>query len=171
MTTGGVFSQQLLTFGQSILLGVSVGILYDLLRPFRLLLPRIAPLLDGAFCAAAGSCCFLFLLRRGSGELRGFLVVGALGGAVLFFCAFSAWLRPVWRFWADTLLYVTRLLARPAAWTKSFLRKTVQRGKNLFYFAGKCYTIRKTKWGRRRHAWQKEPKTRKTQKRVWRQRL
>ena len=171
MTSGGAFSQQLLTFGQSILLGISVGVLYDLLRPFRLLLPRVAPLLDGAFCAAVGSVSFLFLLRRGSGELRGFLVVGALGGAVLFFCAFSAWLRPVWAFWANTLQWTAERLLRPARRLKSFCKKTVRQGKNLFYFARKCYTIRRTKWGRRRHAWQKGPKSGETQKRAWRQSL
>ena len=40
-------SQQLLVFVQSILLGLAIGSLYDLLRPFRLRLPRVAPLLDG----------------------------------------------------------------------------------------------------------------------------
>ena len=35
MTMGNQVSQQLLVFGQSILLGIAVGVLYDLLRPFR----------------------------------------------------------------------------------------------------------------------------------------
>lgn len=156
---GGLFSQQLLTFGQSVLLGISVGILYDLLRPFRLLLPRIAPLLDGLFCAAVGGGSFLFLLRRGSGELRGFLIVGILGGVVLFFCMFSEWLRPVWRFWTDTLMWMVSMLIRPIRRIKNFCKKTVRHGKNLFYFARKCYTIRRTKWGRRRHTWQETRKS------------
>ena len=33
-------AQQLLVFGQSILLGLSAGLLYDLLRPFRVRAPR-----------------------------------------------------------------------------------------------------------------------------------
>lgn len=156
---GGLFSQQLLAFGQSVLLGLSVGILYDLLRPFRLLLPRIAPLLDALFCAAAGGGSFLFLLRCGSGELRGFLIVGALGGTVLFFCAFSEWLRPVWKFWTDTLMWMVHMLIRPVRRIKNFCKKTVRQGKNLFYFIRKCYTIRRTKWGRRRHTWQEKRKS------------
>ena len=39
-------SHQLLVFGQSILLGLSIGLLYDLLRPFRLRLPRLTGLLE-----------------------------------------------------------------------------------------------------------------------------
>ena len=90
---GSPVSVQLLAFGQSILLGLSAGVLYDVLRPFRLRCPRITTLLDGAYCLTVGAVSFLFLLRRADGELRGFLVLGALGGAVLFFCAFSRLLR------------------------------------------------------------------------------
>ena len=51
--------------------------------------PRLTGLLDGIYCLTVGTVSFLFLLRRADGELRGFLVLGALGGAVLFFCVFS----------------------------------------------------------------------------------
>ena len=57
-------AQQLLVFGQSILLGLSAGLLYDLLRPFRVRAPRATALLDGAYCLAVGGAMFLFLLRR-----------------------------------------------------------------------------------------------------------
>ena len=36
---GNQISQQMLTFVQSILLGLAAGVLYDLLRPFRLRRP------------------------------------------------------------------------------------------------------------------------------------
>ena len=42
---GSPVSVQLLAFGQSILLGLSAGVLYDVLRPFRLRCPRITTLL------------------------------------------------------------------------------------------------------------------------------
>ena len=80
---GNQISQQLQTFLQSILLGLSAGILYDFLRPFRQRLPRATALLDAAYCLTVGGAAFLFLLRRGGGELRGFTVLGAVGGAVL----------------------------------------------------------------------------------------
>ena len=88
-------AQQLLVFGQSILLGLSAGLLYDLLRPFRVRAPRATGWLDGAYCLAVGGAMFLFLLRRGAGQLRGFVILGAVGGAVLYFCAFSEPLRPL----------------------------------------------------------------------------
>ena len=89
-------SQQLRVFGWSILLGMAAGLLYDLLRPFRLRLPRLTVWLDLLYCLAVGSAAFLFLLRR-AGVLRMYLLVGMLGGAVVFFCALSSLLRPAWR--------------------------------------------------------------------------
>ena len=134
-------SQQLTAFALSILLGLSAGVLYDLLRPFRLRFPRLTPLLDTAYCLLVSGAGFLFLLRRSGGELRGFLILGAVGGAVLFFCAFSQLLRPVWAFWADTVVLLGRLAVFPLAWLRQFWKKTRRWAKNIFYFAGKCYTI------------------------------
>ena len=95
MTMGNQPSQQLLLFAQSVLLGLSAGIVYDLLRPFRLKLPRSTHLLDGGYCLAAGTVFFSFILRQGDGELRGFMLLGAVGGAVIFFCTVSQPLQPV----------------------------------------------------------------------------
>ena len=108
-------SQQLLAFGWSILLGMAAGVLYDLLRPFRLRLPRLTAWLDLLYCLTVGSAVFLFLLRR-AGELRLYLLLGIAGGAVVFFCAFSAALRPVWDFWVDTLAQLIALGALPLRW-------------------------------------------------------
>ena len=118
--------------------------LYDLLRPFRVRVPRFTAALDWAYCLTVCGTMFLFLLRRGAGQLRGFIVLGAVGGAVLFFCAFSELLRPVWAFWADTLAFLTGLLCLPLRWTRNFFKKMLRRGKNLFYFWRKCFTIRKS---------------------------
>ena len=62
MTMGNQPSQQLMLFAQSVLLGVSSGVLYDLLRPFRVKLPRSTHLLDGAYCLAAGILFFQLIL-------------------------------------------------------------------------------------------------------------
>lgn len=129
-------SQQLLVFVQSILLGLSAGLLYDLLRPFRLRLPRLTGLLDTLYCLSIGSAMFLFLLRRSDGQLRGFVVLGAIGGSVLFFCAFSEVLRPVWSFWADTLAYLVHLLSFPLFWAKNFCKKIAAGEKTSFILRG-----------------------------------
>ena len=57
---GGQATGQLLVFGQSILLGLSAGLLYDLLRPFRLRAPRLTGALDGLYGLTVGGCCFSF---------------------------------------------------------------------------------------------------------------
>lgn len=129
-------SQQLILFGQSILLGLSAGLLYDLLRPFRRRMPRLTGTLDALYCVSVGSAAFLFLLRRSAGQFRGFVVLGVLGGAVLFFCAFSALLRPVWDFWADTLADLARLLALPFARWEIFLKKPPGGEKTSFILRG-----------------------------------
>ena len=72
-------SQPLLLFCQAILLGMAAALLYDLLRAFRLRLPRLTSALDILYCMAAGLAVFLFMLRRAQGQLRLYLLLGAVG--------------------------------------------------------------------------------------------
>lgn len=141
---GHQISQQLLDFAQSILLGLAAGIWYDLLRPFRLRLPRSTPLLDGGYCLAVGSAGFRFLLDCTGGEFRAFALLGAIGGGVLYFCAGSTLLQPVWAFWAETCFAAARLLAAPFGQLCRLCKKFTVFGKNLFYFWNKCYTMVKS---------------------------
>ena len=127
-------SQQLLVFLRSIVLGLSVGLLYDLLRPFRLRSPRCTGLLDALYCLAAGAAVFRFVLGQARGEARGFYLLGSLGGAVLFFSGLSAPLRPVWTFWADTLAWMAQLLSFPLRWLKNFCKKPSATEKTSFIF-------------------------------------
>jgi len=52
--------QQLEVFFQSILLGLAMGVAHDLLRPFRLRLPRSAWALDSGYCLCAAAALFYF---------------------------------------------------------------------------------------------------------------
>ncbi|MEG1594423.1 MAG: spore cortex biosynthesis protein YabQ, partial [Oscillibacter sp.] len=131
-------STQLLQFAQSIILGVSGGLLYDLLRALRLRLPRAIWALDALYCLCMGTALFLFTLRRAEGQLRLYVLLGALGGFVLFFGLLSDWLRPLWSFWVDTVAFLLHLLAIPLLLAGTFCVKMWKRGKNLFYFAQKC---------------------------------
>ena len=140
-------SQPLLLFCQAILLGMAAALLYDLLRAFRLRLPRLTSALDILYCMAAGLAVFLFMLRRAQGQLRLYLLLGAVGGGVLFFTAFSPFLRPVWDFWVDTLAFLLHLTAIPLRGAENLCKKIGRWGKNLFYFIRKCYTIKNTKQG------------------------
>jgi len=141
---GHQISQQLLDFAQSILLGLSAGIWYDLLRPFRLRFPRCTGLLDSSYCLSVGAAGFQFLLQCTEGEFRAFALLGATGGAVLYFCAGTALLQPVWAFWADTLFAWGELLLRPVRALWQLGKKFVLCGKNLFYFWEKYYTMVKS---------------------------
>ena len=138
-----VITRQALQFLQSILLGIAAGALYDMFRPFRALLPRLTGVLDFLYGLILTVTAFAFLMRPADGELRGFMLLGMAGGLILFYGLLSRPLRPVWRFWADTLAAAVKIPLAPLVWLKLFLKKSVRGGKNLFSFAGKCYTIKR----------------------------
>ena len=119
-------TEQLRTFLLSILLGLGAGVLYDLLRAVRLRHPRLTAPLDLLYCQAIGLAVFLFVLRQSDGQLRGFILLGGLGGGVLFFSLLSRPLRPVWDFWMDR-------------WMELF--QFAFQAKTLFYFLRKYATI------------------------------
>ena len=135
-------SAQLLLFAQSILLGLAAGTAYGVLRPFRQSRPRLAPALDLLYGLSAAAACSAFLLRPADGILRGYTVLGAAGGAVLWFCGFDEPLRPLWRFWADTAACAAGTALLPVSLAVRFLRNLLKSGKSLFYFAKKCCTIK-----------------------------
>ncbi|MCI2058802.1 MAG: septum formation initiator family protein [Oscillibacter sp.] len=136
-------SSQLILFGQSVLLGMGGGLLYDLLRPLRTRRPRLTGLSDVLYCLAGLLCLFLFVLRRAGGELRIYALLGLGGGAVLHFSFFSQILRPVWDFWADTLAGALRLLSLPVRKIAALCKKVMCELRNLFYFMKKWVTIEK----------------------------
>ncbi|HJB30690.1 MAG TPA: spore cortex biosynthesis protein YabQ [Candidatus Oscillibacter excrementavium] len=142
---GPALAQPLQAFVQSILLGMAAGLLYDLLRAFRLKLPRLTAPLDILYCVTVSGAVFLFTLYRAQGQLRLYLCLGALGGCILFFTVFSPLLRPVWGFWVDTLAFLLHLAAVPLRGAENLCKKIGKHGKNLFYFIRKCYTIKSIK--------------------------
>ena len=146
---GPALAQPLQAFVQSVLLGMAAGLLYDLLRAFRLKLPRLTSPLDILYCLTVSAAVFLFTLYRAQGQLRLYLWLGVLGGCVLFFTVFSPLLRPVWGFWVDTLAFLLHLAAIPLRGAENLCKKIAGHGKNLFYFIRKCYTIKTTRGNRR----------------------
>ena len=147
-------SQPLLLFCQAILLGMAAALLYDLLRAFRLRLPRLTSALDILYCMAAGLAVFLFMLRRAQGQLRLYLLLGAVGGGVLFFTAFSPFLRPVWDFWVDTLAFLLHLTAIPLRGAENLWKKTLLFYSQMLY--NKKHQARQKALQRRRAAWQEQ---------------
>jgi len=131
---GNVISEQMAQFLQSILLGGVLGLGYDLLRPLRRLGGRLwGGILDTLVSMASVACIFFFTMA-GDGELRLFVLMGAAGGAVLFFCLLSQPLRPVWELWF-------RVLTLPVGLAWKILKKLWKICKKLFSFWKSWFTI------------------------------
>ena len=97
-------SEQLLLFLRSIGLGLCLGLLYDLLGALRGLGGKVwGGVMDALFCLTA-AVSVLFFILAGDGELRIFIALGVVGGAVLFWCLLGRILRPVWVFWLELIL-------------------------------------------------------------------
>ena len=131
---GYIISEQLAMFLRSIALGGALGLVYDLLRTLRRLGGRLwGGVLDALYCVLAVSSLFLFMMA-GSGELHLFVLMGTLGGAVLFFCLLSHPLRPLWDFWLTVLL-------APVCRLWLLLKKSIKIGKKVFFSLRKRLTM------------------------------
>ena len=134
---GNYVSAQLAVFLRAIALGAVLGLVYDLFGALRRLGGRVwGGVLDTLFCLGAAGSVFLFVMA-GDGEMRMFIALGALGGAVLFWCSLGNWLRPVWAFWLDLALW-------PLGCLVNFLKKYGRLLKKSFSFWGKRFTMKVT---------------------------
>lgn len=78
----------------SLLTGVFITFVYDLLRIFRRVIPHagfFVSLEDLAFWIYCGAEVFLLMYRESNGTLRWFAVIGALAGMFLYKKAVSRW--------------------------------------------------------------------------------
>ena len=145
MEIGNHVSQQLLLFLRSIALGLCLGLVYDLLGALRVLGGRIwSGVLDTLFCLTAAAAAVLFVLA-GDGELRIFVALGILGGAVLFRWLLGPLLRPVWAFWLALIL-------RPADLVGKIFKKWGRKAKKGFSFCRNWVTIKFTTPHREKNA-------------------
>ena len=159
---GFQIADQLRPFLLAVLLGLGAGLWYDLLRAVRLRLPRLTGAADLLYCLTAGTALFLFVLRQAEGQLRGFVLLGAGGGCILFFTLFSAALRPVWEFWLDGGAEFLHLLAWPFRKAAVPCKKIVRQTKKFFYFCEKYATIKCEIFGARGKGGQPHDKERKS---------
>ncbi len=150
MEIGNYVSSQLLLFLRSIALGMCLGLLYDLLGALRQLGGKVwGGVLDAVFCLTA-AVSVLFFVLAGDGELRIFVALGIVGGAVLFWCLLSGLLRPIWAFWLGLALLPVHLI-------RKFLKKCGQTAKKVFSFCRKWFTMKyKSLYGRHRPSRQEE---------------
>lgn len=131
---GNEIPVQLAQFLRSILLGSTLALFYDLTRALSALGGRRwEMLLDILLSISAAAALFLLVMAE-EGELRLFILLGTLGGAVLFFSLLSGALRPIWAFWVELILFPLRL-------GNTFLKKLHVFFKKAFSFLRKWFTI------------------------------
>lgn len=131
---GNEIPLQLAQFLRSILLGSTLALFYDLTRALSAPGGRVWELmLDVLLSIGAAASLFLFIMAE-EGELRLFILLGTLGGAVLFFSLFSGILRPILVFWVGLSLFPLRL-------GNIFIKKLQVFCKKVFSFLWKWFTI------------------------------
>ena len=121
-------SAQLLLLGQAALLGMLGGVVYDLLRPLRR--GRLIHLTDALFTGGGLVLMVWFLTAVSRGEARLFLLLGACGGAGLYFLLLAPLLRPLWDFWAAAAAAFGRLLALPLHWKSMVTSPSARSGRH-----------------------------------------
>jgi len=142
-------SQQVLSLGAAVLLGLLGGLVYDLLRAVRIRKKQsrvLTHLLDGLYTLFWLLGLLWFALRIGQGELRLYMAAGILLGAVLYFNALSGFLRPLWDFWADVAAGLGHLMWLPLHFIFTVFKKWGIFFKKLFQFFKKYATIFTYKW-------------------------
>lgn len=131
---GNVIPLQLAQFFRSILLGGTLALAYDISRTLRPLGGRVwETILDTLVSVGSVFTLFLFVMAE-DGELRLFILMGTVGGAVLFYVLLSPVIRPVLAFWM-------RLLLLPFQFGSKCFRKIQKLLKKVFSFFYRWFTI------------------------------
>ena len=137
-------AQQLTALGVSALLGAAAGLIYDLLRTVRLRRRSLllTHLTDVIYVLLLMLGLFRLALSMGAGELRLYMMVGALLGAVLYFWLPARLLRPLWEFWLGVAVSCGRLLWRPVAIFQRIAKKVWSIVKKHFPFRSQYSKIK-----------------------------
>ena len=144
-----VISDELHTFLATVLAGLAVGALYDLIRATRKRAPAEGLLLgvqDVVFWAAAAGIVFFTVFDASDGRLRGYELLGAILGAILYFSALSRlFLRVVdWilRVFMKIFLICLKILLTPLLFLYNIINKPI------LYLSGKLRKIFRKTGGR-----------------------
>ena len=124
-------SRQSLALLAALLMGVGIGVVYDMLRPVRRRTGRLAgAALDILFCAASGCAAFFYAMGAGDGRLGLWELAAALVGFLLYMHTLSECLLRLFTALLDALcaavLAVKKFLGKVLLLTRNFLGKVRQ---------------------------------------------
>ena len=137
---GNEIPRQLAQFFRSILMGGTLALLYDAVRALRVLGGTAWEILLDTLVSISSVFALFLLVMAEEGELRLFILLGALGGAVLFFSLISPSLRPILAFWVKLSLFPVHLGYKIFRKMQRFLKK-------VFSFLKRWFTIKVTHMG------------------------
>ncbi len=136
----------------ALILGITWGIVYDLLRAFRLRLPfSFTWLFDFLYCFFVIATLFLFAPYYSNGYIRATIVISAILGFTLYYVSLGRLVRKITQLLGDLLTWLVALLVRPFILLGSFLTKPLEKFsiflqksiKKIFSFPRRWFTMRK----------------------------
>lgn len=128
-------ASQTLEFFYSALLGVGIGVLYDIFALIRSYLKKssvVTGLLDSLFWICATVALFAFVMTISEGRMRWYVLVGTLGGTFIYKCTISALFFRTIRIIISLLTKTLKLLVWPLYWLSDWLVNSGQRMKKNF---------------------------------------
>lgn len=131
---GNEIPQQLAQFFRSILLGSCLALFYDIIRVLQLHGGKLWEIILDSIIGITTAASLFFMIMAEDGELRLFILMGVLGGAVLFFCLISSPLRPILSFWIHFFLIPLHFGFKILKLLRIFFKK-------VFSFLKKWFTI------------------------------
>jgi len=136
-------SLQLVQACAAILTGAALGVFYDVLKTLRLRLHiwPVTALLDLVFWLVAAFVLFALGLGPGGGQLRLFMLICSLGGALLYFVSLSPFVLRVLGAVAGFIGMILGYAVKPFKWLGGQIQKTKKFYKKLFQKIAKWFRI------------------------------
>lgn len=137
---------QAAVFTGAVVLGLGVGLLYDLMRLLRryIRLPLLGSVLDLLFWSITTAALFYFVIAVGDGKVRIYVLLAVLGGAAAYFFALSEWILSLGDLLADGMVALFRCVLFPIQLVGQIIKKIRKKLKNLFLYQRKWYKIKAT---------------------------
>lgn len=126
--------QQVAAFCGAASVGLVTGVMYDVMRALRRRVRQraVSELLDLLFWVLATAALFYFVVVLGGGELRIFMVLAALLGAVVYFKFCSALVLELVQQGVDGAIGLVRICLLPLGQMKKIVKRMARFAKKLF---------------------------------------